>query len=179
MAQILGSTPNHGPTRPPSCGSLPTGRFAADGHPADRWHLPGDLPVMTRGAATEVVTSADLSGAAFARSRFRARAVDRPSQRGYGRGRGCRVCWGQAPERCRSARPRAKARGRGVFSQNQAPRATGATDTHCPPYGGACQLGNARTRTNLRRQRPWHHREGPAGIAESDSTAAARAYGRG
>jgi hypothetical protein len=41
----------------------------------------------------------------------------------------------QAPERCRSARPRVKARGRGVFSQNQAQRATGATDTHCPPYG--------------------------------------------
>jgi hypothetical protein len=135
MAQILGSTPNHGPTRPPSCGSLPTGRFAADGHPADRWHLPGDLPVMTRGAATEVVTSADLSGAAFARSRFRARAVDRPSQRGYGRGRGCRVCWGQAPERCRSARPRAKARGRSVCRRQQAPRATGARDGRCPPCG--------------------------------------------
>src|SRR5215216_6187030 len=52
MAQILGSTPNHGPTRPPSCGGLPTGRSAADCHPADRWHLgvtyllyPEELPL--------------------------------------------------------------------------------------------------------------------------------------
>src|SRR5215211_1587460 len=52
MAQILGSTPNHGPTRPPSCGGLPTGRSAADCRPADRWHLgvtyllcPEELPL--------------------------------------------------------------------------------------------------------------------------------------
>jgi hypothetical protein len=41
MAQILGSTPNRGPTRPQSCGGLPTGRSAADCRPADRWHLAG------------------------------------------------------------------------------------------------------------------------------------------
>ena len=31
------------------------------------------------------------------------------------------------------------------------------TPIACPT--GACRLGNARTRTNLRSRRPWHHRE--------------------
>jgi hypothetical protein len=106
---------------------VPTGRSADDCRPADRWPLAGDLPVVTRGAA-RVVTSTYLCGAAFARSRSRARAMDRPSQ-GVWAGRGCRVCWGQALERCRSARPRVKARGRGVSRRKQAQRATGAAVT--------------------------------------------------
>jgi hypothetical protein len=84
MAQIVGSTLNRRPTRPPSCGGLPTGRSAAVGHPADRWHHAGRLPVVTRGPAPTLVISADLSGAAFARSRSRARAIDRPPNLGVG-----------------------------------------------------------------------------------------------
>jgi hypothetical protein len=141
-----------------SCGGLPTAvpppTIASQIDGTSR----GDLPVVTRGAAPTLVISADLSRTAFARSRSRARAMDRPSQRGYGRGRGSRVCWGQAPEQCRSARPRVKARGRGVCNRNQAQGATGATDTYCAPYGRL----PARQRTDPhepRSQRPWQHRE--------------------
>ena len=43
---------------------------------------------------------------------------------------------GQAPERCRSARPRVEARGRSVCRRNQAQRATGATDAPCGALPG-------------------------------------------
>jgi hypothetical protein len=128
---------------------------------------------VTRGAASEVVTSTYLSDAAFAHSGFRARAVDRPSQ-GRWVGPGMTGLLGTGPERCRSARPRVKSSGpRRVPPE---PSATGAADTHCPPMG-ACQLGNARTCPSLA-AKALAIPGGPSGNSASDSAVAGGQTGR-
>jgi hypothetical protein len=153
MAQILGSTPNRGPTRPQSCGGLPTGRSAADCRPADRWHLAGrPIRCDRRSRHQRWVFLRTCPG----------RRLPAPGPghepwtgppKGIWAGAGLRVCWGQAPEQCRSARPRVKSSG-----PRRVPEPS-ATRNRCyrhplPALRGACQLGNARTRTNLRRQSP-------------------------
>jgi hypothetical protein len=142
MAQIVGSTLNRRPTRPPSCGGLPTGRSAAVGHPADRWHHAGRLPVVTRGPAPTLVISADLSGAAFARSRSRARAIDRPPNLGVGEAGDD----GPAGDRPRAMPLRAapgESSGLRRVQPEPTPRATGATDASCAPYGAPASAANA------------------------------------
>src|SRR5215218_9524813 len=69
--------------------------------------------------------------------------------------------------------------GAAACAADPAQRATGATDTRCPPYGVPATSANAQPGTNLRSRRPWHHREGPSGSSASDSTTAAGAYGDG
>jgi hypothetical protein len=83
--------------------------------------------------------------------------------RGDGWGRGGRVCWGQAPEQCRSARPRVKARGRSVCRQNQTPRATGATDARCGPYGAPASAANAQPRMSASQPKALATPGGPFG----------------
>src|SRR4029450_2047251 len=176
MAQIVGSTPNRRPPPPPAVAAcqraVPPPTIAPQIDGTSR----GDLPVVTRGAATTLGISADLSGAAFPHPKFGARAMDRPSQRGYGWRRGSRVCWGQAPERRRSARPRVKSSGpqrvpaqpstaRNRCSRPLLPalRAPAGSATH-EPAGTFAGEGLAPP-------------GGPSGISESDSAAATGAYG--
>jgi hypothetical protein len=155
MAQIVGPTPNRRPTRPPAVAvcqrAAPPASVALPIDGTSRGHL----LVVTRGAASEVVISMYLSGAAFAHSGFRARAVDRPSQ-GRWVGRGGRVCWGQAPEQCRSARPRVKSSGPQRVPPE--PSATGAADvryTPCRAPASSATHGPAQAS----QPRPWQHRE--------------------
>jgi hypothetical protein len=140
MAPIVGSTPNRRPTRPPSCGGLPTGRSAAVGH------LPIDgisrMTAVVASAASEVITSTYLSGAAFAHSRSRARATDRPLPTwGWARP-GMTGLLGTGPR----AMPLRAAPGRSSGPQ-RVPTQPSTTRSRCsrhplPAYGRACQLGN-------------------------------------
>jgi len=120
MAQILGATPNRGPTRPPSCGGLPTGRFAADGHP----QIDGTSLVTTccdqRSHHQRWVVLRGCPGRRLPAPGPGHEPGTGPLKGEMGRAGDHEACWGQAPEQCRSARPRVKARGRGVCSQNQA-----------------------------------------------------------
>jgi hypothetical protein len=120
MAQILGSTPNRRPTRPPSCGGLPTGRSAAVGHlPID-----GTSRVTTRcdqrSCHQRWVFLQTCPGRRLPAPGPGHEPGTGPLEGDMGRAGDHEACWGQAPEQCRSARPRVKARGRGVCSQNQA-----------------------------------------------------------
>ena len=174
MAQIVGSTPTAvqhrlEPWRP------------ANGPLRRRRHLPIDgisrmTPVVA--SAARGITSTYLSGVAFAHSRSRARAWG-PALPTWGWARpGMTGLLGTGPERCRSARPRVEARGRGVCRRNQAQRATDAPDTSCLPSGRSVSSATHEPPRTFAAEGPGAT-GGPSGISASDSTAAARAYGTG
>ena len=89
-----------------------------------------------------VVTSTYLLGAAFARSSRRARAVHRLFG---GAGGGAETgLLGTGPERCRSAWPRVKARGRVVCGHDQAQRESVTQTSSCTPCGAPANEGGGR-----------------------------------
>jgi hypothetical protein len=145
MAQILGSTPNRRPTRPPAvaacerAASPPTVALQIDGTSR------GDLPVVTRGAATNPgyfcgpvprgVCPLQVQGTSHA-----------PALPSWGWARpGMTGLLGTGPERCRSARPRVKSSG-----PRRVPPEPSATRNRCYRHPLPALRGRlpARQRTN-------------------------------